>query len=195
MLKVAIAGLGIICALLPLAFSGCPQSGDTLARALAYLNASQTKADRNVQAPKRDIDYAGNWPQEFHFKSVQALRFNDVSPFVVAFVHHALTLVTSANADKLGISQQDVDSANEMRQRAITMMQRFASHATDPDAGTFGFWPFPDPAAHGNAVLQAVLFDLMKGPVLGGSRVPINLSWFPPEMAIPLSRANRGRGS
>jgi len=62
-------------------------------------------------------------------------------------------------------------------------MQRFQAYSQDPDAGTFGFWPDdPDPGSE-TICLQGALLDLLQGPILQGSRVPINLSFFPRELS------------
>src|SRR5262245_39949345 len=38
----------------------------------------------------RGRDLPGDWPQYFHLRGADWLRVRDVSPFTVAFIHHAL---------------------------------------------------------------------------------------------------------
>ncbi len=72
-----------------------------------------------------------------------------------------------------------------MRKRAIEFLSRFESPAEAPDAGTFGFWPYDQhPGVPGPAVERA-LFAWLRGPILGGARVPLNLHVFPNPLAIP----------
>lgn len=162
--------------------AGCPNAKTPIQRAIAYLDAAQTKRDCTL--PGR-IDYAGNWPQVFHFQNVPGYRIPDVSPFVVVFAHHALSTVTPATQSALGLTPADVERAQDMRTRATECLVRFAAHNGAHDAGTFGFWPYDADTRPGDSPLEGVLFGLLQGPVLGGDRAPINLSYFPAELAVP----------
>ena len=109
----------------------------------------------------------------------------DVSPFMVAFIHHALTHVVEGNRRALGLSRRDLGVARVMRRRAVAFLTRFESPPGAPDAGTFAFWPYDvDPATPG-APLTVLLTAWLQGPILGGPRVPINLRIYPSTLAIP----------
>ena len=109
----------------------------------------------------------------------------DVSPFTVAFIHHALTHVVEENRQALGLTGVELEIARSMRQRAVAFMKRFESAAGAPDAETFAFWPYDaDPATPG-VPLTILLTAKLEGPILGGQRVPMNLPVFPSTLAIP----------
>lgn len=165
--------------------AGCGASSDPLQRALTFLANTQTQDDRTDKRLRGTADLRGNWPQDFYFKSVPGYRVHDVSPFVVAFVHHALTLVNEDNQNLLGLSDAMLSTAREMRVRAIDCMLKFESPEGSPDQGTFGFWPRISDFDSPDNPLESVLFEILQGPVLGGNRAPINLSYYPKEMAIP----------
>lgn len=170
-----------LCLLAGLLSSGCPNRQTSIQRAVAYLESTQTKHDDTAPG---EIDYRGNWPQIFHFKNVPGYRIKDVSPFVVVFAHHALASISPATQDALGLSAADVQRAAEMRVRAVDCLNRFRTDSDMHGADTFGFWPTLDSQPN-RTHLQVLLLDLLKGPVLGGTRAPINLSYFPPELAVP----------
>lgn len=162
--------------------AGCPIPNSSIQRALTYLQQTQAKQDRNI--PTR-FDYAGNWPQIFHFRNVPEYRVPDVSPFVVAFAHHALAHVNSNTQARLGLTDEEIHTAREMRKRAVSCLKRFAARDDAPDAGTFGFWPYDMDPRPRDSVAEHLLLDIMKGPILGGARAPINLPYFPSKMAVP----------
>lgn len=162
--------------------SGCPTQRSPIQRALDYLDAVQIKHDRSDRG---HVDYRGNWPQVFHFKNVSGYRIGDVSPFVVVFAHHALATITPATKDLLELSDADLQSARDMRVRAVECLDRFQSDDHAHDAGTFGFWPYDQDVGEENTPLESLLLDLLQGPILGGTRAPINLTYFPPTLAVP----------
>ncbi len=171
--------LAVLCA-------GCPTSDDAVAKSLTYLQMTQTTAaDEARGIPGRDADYEGNWPQVFHFKSVPGYRIREVSPFVVAFIHHALTVINETNAGALGLSTSDIETARAMRKKAVAFMLRFESLAGEPDAHTFGFWPHDAAPLSPVTPLESLAQSVMQGPVLNGDRVPLNLGYFPRGLAIP----------
>ncbi|MCL4691215.1 MAG: terpene cyclase/mutase family protein [Candidatus Hydrogenedentes bacterium] len=172
--------------LLPILTLGCPEDPDPVARALRYLENTQvTDAETARLRVTGTTDYAGNWPQEFHFANAPNIRFREVSPFVVAFIHHALTLIHEDSMDDLGLSAKDVASARTMRRRAIGFLQRFQSDPGSPEAGTFGFWPYdPEPSAAETPVQQIAL-AVLQGPLLEGTRVPANVRIYPHALGIP----------
>lgn len=172
--------------LLLLVASGCPRDPDPIVRALRYLaNTQVSDADAARLRGSGTTDCAGNWPQEFHFANAPNVRFREVSPFVVAFIHHALTLVNEGSMDDLGLSQSDVASARAMRRRAVEFLQRFESDPGSPEAGTFGFWPYdPEPNAPESPVQQIAL-AVLQGPLLEGNRVPANVRIYPHALGIP----------
>ncbi|NUM53356.1 MAG: hypothetical protein HUU46_06915 [Candidatus Hydrogenedentes bacterium] len=151
-------------------------------RALLYLDAAQTKRDSMTPG---EIDYRGNWPQIFHFRNVPGYRIKDVSPFVVVFAHHALAGISPATQDALGLGADDIKLAHKMRVRAVDCLNRFKADDAAFDAETFGFWPYEMDSGSSTPLLEDLLFDLLEGPVLGGTRAPVNLSYFPTEMAVP----------
>ena len=162
--------------------SGCPTRRSPIQRALDYLDAVQIEHDSDDRG---HIDYRGNWPQVFHFKNVPGYRIDDISPFVVVFAHHALATIKPATKDALELSEADLQNALDMRLRAMECLGRFKSNDNAYDADTFGFWPYDEDAGQDITPLESLLLDLLQGPVLGGTRAPINLNYFPPALAVP----------
>lgn len=190
-----LAGLGVVypcgCGLIGLFSSECtltepsPPATDlpALAAAIRYLKHTQIEADR---VAGNRMDYAGDWPQCFHFGS-GGFFVRDISPFIPAFIHHALSLITAENRDVLGLSVEEVESARVMRQRAVEFMRRFEASAGEPDAGTFGFWPEPKRRWRLGDRFLAGLIGLAcsDSSQLMGVRMPANVSFFPEDFAIP----------
>ena len=133
----------------------------------------------------RVVDFAGDWPQYFTLHDVPSVRVRDVSPFTVAFIHHALSTLVEQNRRPLELTQQDLKAARSMRRRAVAFMRRFESSADAPDAGTFGFWPYDTDPGTPDWFQTMLLTAWLRGPILGGDRVPINLRIFPSTLAIP----------
>jgi len=155
-------------------------------RALAFLFWRQVAQPVDVTiAGARIRDYPGNWPQHFHLRGSDDFRVRDVSPFMVAFVHHALTHVTEAHRSAFGLDTLDVALARVMRKRAVAFMKGFEAPPGAPDAGTFAFWPYDDDPDTPDPFLSLVLTAQLRGPILGGARVPLNLPIFPGPLAIP----------
>lgn len=166
--------------------AGCPPQASPIERALDYLDRHQVPAHRELDwVPEGRRDFEGNWPQHFYFADFPALRIREVSPFMVAFVHHALALVTPENAVALGLDDADSAAAGGMRVRAVEFMRRFEAPADSPAAGTFGFWPDDPDLDAPDPPLAGVLFELLGGPVLLGTRTPLNLDWYPNGLALP----------
>ena len=154
-------------------------------RAIGFLAATQLVEPIDVTIDgARVMDFAGDWPQYFHLKGVPSFRVRDVSPFTVAFIHHALSHVVEANR-RVGLSRSDLETARTMRRRALAFMKTFESKPDAPDAGTFGFWPYDTDPATPDPFTAALLTWWLQGPILGGQRVPINLRIFPDTLAIP----------
>lgn len=166
--------------------TGCPRHSDPVVRALRYLEQTQiTAADEERLKGVSIVDYAGNWPQQFYFRSAPHVRFREVSPFVVAFIHHSLTTINESSIDTLGLSQSDADTARRLRQNAVIFLKRFESDPSAPDAGTYGFWPYdPNPDAP-ESPLQQIALDVLRGPLLEGNRVPANVSIYPHALGLP----------
>jgi hypothetical protein len=72
-----------------------------------------------------------------------------------------------------------------MRKRAIEFLKHFESRDSAPDAGTFGFWPYDQYPGVPGPGLSRALVAWLRGPILGGDRVPLNLIIFPNPLAIP----------
>jgi hypothetical protein len=72
-----------------------------------------------------------------------------------------------------------------MRKRAVSFLSRFESRAGAPDAGTFGFWPYDQHPEAPKPAVERALVSWLRGPILGGERVPLNLVVFPSPLAIP----------
>jgi hypothetical protein len=155
-------------------------------RAIAFLAANQVRQPVDVIVDgARVVDFPGNWPQHFSLRGNGSFRVRDVSPFTVAFIHHALAGVVEANRRALHLSPDDLWVARSMRRRAVAFLEGFASAPGAPDAGTFAFWPYDlDPTTPG-PLLTLLLTARFQGPFLGGQRVPINLPIYPRTMAIP----------
>lgn len=155
-------------------------------RALGFLYLTQLQRPLDVVVGgTRIVDFPGNWPQYFRLEGAGTGRVRDVSPFTVAFIHHSLTSIVEPHQTQLGLSDLDFLTARAMRQRAIAFMRRFESAPAAPDAGTFGFWPYDTDPATPNFLETLLLTAWLKGPVLGGQRVPINLPIYPSTLAIP----------
>jgi hypothetical protein len=182
-----LAGVIAACLLLwPPARLGAVEIGSPIHRALAYLLWHQVAQPIDVTVGGARIrDYPGNWPQHFRLRGSDDVRVRDVSPFMVAFVHHALTHVTEERRLALGLTKLDVEIARVMRRRAVGFMRRFRSPPGAPDAGTFAFWPYDDDPATPGPFLTLFLTAWLRGPILGGARVPLNLPIFPSTLAIP----------
>jgi hypothetical protein len=131
------------------------------------------------------VDLPGNWPQYFRLRGGTGSGVRDVSPFNVAFIHHALTHVAERNRRALSLRPFDVRAARFMRQRALAFMKRFGSAPNAPDAGTFGFWPYDLSPGTPDVLVTLLLTAWLQGPILGGDRVPINLPVYPRTLAIP----------
>ncbi len=161
-------------------------SARAIRRALEFLLAHQLQEPLLIHVGEESArDYPGDWPQFFSLRRTPALRVRDVSPFMVAFIHHSLTQVVADNRKPLGLSRRDVRDARSMRKRAIQFISGFESPAGAADAGTFGFWPYdqyPDVPKPG---VERALVAWLRGPILGGMRVPLNLHVFPSPLAIP----------
>lgn len=154
--------------------------------ALKFLLARQVQEPLDVTIQgERVRDFPGDWPQFFSLSGRPTLRVRDASPFMVAFVHHALTHVVEENRKPLGLSLRDVRKAREMRRRAVEFLSRFESPAGAPDAGTYGFWPYDAFPGIPKPGVERALIRWLRGPILGGDRVPLNLLVFPTPLAIP----------
>ncbi len=166
--------------------SGCPNHADPIVHALHYLERTQlSTADEARLSGTPIINYAGNWPQVFYFRGAPRVRFPEVSPFIVGFIHHALADVKESTVDALGLDPSDAEVARTMRQRAVSFLKRFESDSADPDAGTFGFWPYdPNPGAP-ESPLQQIALGILQGPILDGNRVPANVRIYPHALGIP----------
>lgn len=165
---------------------GCPHRASSIERALDFLVRNQvtTESDKGL-AINGNVDYNGDWPQHFRFEDIPALRIREVSPFMVAFVHHGLTLIVPENLAALGLDSADHAAAKEARTRAVSFMQRFESPADALDAGTYGFWPDDDTPESEPTFFTDLLSDAIQGPVLMGTRTPLNLRAFPRQFALP----------
>lgn len=162
------------------------QAAAPIRRALGFLLVRQVREPLDVfPGGERGRDYPSDWPQFFSLRGRPALRVRDVSPFMVAFIHHSLTQVVEENRRPLGLSRRDVRAARDMRRRAVEFLSRFESRAGAPDAGTFGFWPYDAHPGVPKPPVENALFAWLRGPILGGERVPLNLRVFPSPLAIP----------
>lgn len=155
-------------------------------RALDFLYVHQLdKPLRTVVDGVEIVDFPGNWPQHFQLEGAEDFRVREVSPFMVAFIHHALTHVVEKNRRVLGLSWHDIRRARLMRRRAVAFLRRFESSPGSSDEGTFAFWPY-DTHPYSPGLRLTILFTAwLQGPILGGQRVPINLRIYPSTLAIP----------
>jgi hypothetical protein len=181
--------LALLLPLLVLALSPALAAADELTplqRALAYLNSTQLRQPLDI--PIGDFrlrDEPGDWPQYFHLQGGGTFRVRDVSPFMVAFIHHALTTITEDDRTGLELRWLDVARARAMRRRAVDFLALFESPPDKPDAGTFGFWPYDQYPGLPRPEVEEALMALFVGPILGGERVPLNLPVYPDPLAIP----------
>jgi hypothetical protein len=168
------------------AASPAPGPPSPIQRALGFLLLNQVRQPLDVTIDGyRVVDYPGDWPQFIGLRDAPSFRVRDVSPFSVAFIHHALTHVNEFSQHALGLDTIDVWAARSMRQQAVGFMRRFESRPGLPDAGTYGFWPEDADPTTPDLLLTLVLTSWLRGPILGGTRVPINLPVFPRTLAIP----------
>ncbi len=173
-------------ALQPAQAQSAGETSRPIRRAIAYLLAHQVEEPLDAfVGGERVRDYPGDWPQFFSLRGAPDLRVRDVSPFIVAFIHHSLTLVVEENRQAIGVSRGDVRAARRMRKRAIEFVKHFESRENAPDAGTFGFWPYDQYPGVPGPGLSRALVAWLRGPILGGDRVPLNLIIFPNPLAIP----------
>ena len=183
LIAAGVVALGTI-ALVPAGVdAGDPES--PLEKALAFLSVNQVR--RPVDAivnGVRVVDFPGDWPQNFHLHGGDLFRVRDVSPFTVAYIHHALASL-EANRRVLHLSSRDLGAARSMRQRAVGFIEGFKSPPGAADAETFAFWPYDTDPATPDPLLTFILTVWLRGPILGGQRVPINLPIYPGTLAIP----------
>jgi hypothetical protein len=169
--------------------SAVPAAGESpspIQRALGFLFLHQVRQPLDLTlGGVRVRDYPGDWPQYFTLRDSPAVRVRDVSPFPVAFIHHALTYASEPNQRALGLNGLDLWAARAMRQHAAGFMRRFESPAGRPDAGTFGFWPDDEDPRTPDLLQTILLTAWLRGPFLGGNRVPLNLPIYPATLAIP----------
>jgi len=176
----------ILCLLASTAEFNAAVPASPVRRALAFLYFNQLQRPLDVVVGgARVVDFPGNWPQYFRLQGAGTGRVRDVSPFTVAFIHHSLTSIAEPYRQQLNLSDLDLLTARAMRQRALEFMRRFESAPTAPDAGTFGFWPYDVDPATPDLLQTLLLTAWLKGPILGGQRVPINLPIYPSTLAIP----------
>jgi hypothetical protein len=153
-----------------------------IARAVQYLRNTQVTPMEEFLIGR---DFAGNWPQYLYLASYPSIRIRDVSPFMPTFIHHALTLITDENINTLNLTPVEAVDARTMRQNAIDLMLRFKAREEDPDAGTFGYWPYQKISFNFLDWWLALLLQLVfEGPLFMGSRAPFNVSFFPPALAF-----------
>lgn len=165
---------------------GAGQRASSIERAIAFLSAHQLREPLDtIVAGSPVVDFPGDWPQFLVLRGSEAFRVRDVSPFVVGFIHHALTPIDERSRQALGLSPADLRLVRLMRRRAVDFMKRFESAAGGPDAGTFAFWPYDRDPSTPDPFLTFLLTLWLRGPILGGQRVPINLRIFPSTLAIP----------
>jgi hypothetical protein len=152
-----------------------------IAKALHYLEFTQLQRDQKVL---RLRDYAGGWPQCFSL-DLGGPHVRDASPFMATFIHHALTYVNESNMELLRLREDQINAARRMRTAAVGLMDRFQAHPDDPDAGTFGFWPYKRSCRLPRDVFLSYLVDaLVSGPEFMGVRSPANITYFPDDLAI-----------
>jgi hypothetical protein len=150
-------------------------------RGLRFLEATQYVEDNFTSGR---MAYAGDWPQCFALSQVD-LVVRDVSPFMPAFVHHALSLVHEETQAALGLTAQDVDSARAIRGRTVELILRFAGDPNGPEAGTFGFWPAASADwMPGVFIARAYLTSVIDGVMYDGTRAPPNFAIYPRVFAI-----------
>ena len=182
-----VTGVLALCVILSApALFGAADRRSPVERAVDFLAARQLAqpVDTTINGV-RVVDFAGDWPQYFQLQGVETFRVRDVSPFTVAFIHHALSHLVEENRRPLGLSRRDLGVARLMRQRAVAFLKRFESAPHAADAGTFAFWPYDTDPTTPDPFVSALLTWWLQGPFLGGQRVPINLSIYPSTLAIP----------
>jgi hypothetical protein len=166
--------------------AGVQWTPSPIQRALGFLLLNQVQRPLDIIIDgARTLDFAGDWPQYFRLQGGGSGRVRDVSPFTVAFIHHALTSIVETNRERLNVGDLDLGAARAMRRRAMGFMRLFESVPGAPDAGTFGFWPYDLDPARPDVLTTLLLTAWLKGPILGGRRVPINLPIYPAPLAIP----------
>ena len=131
-------------------------------------------------------DYEGNWPQFFDITDLDFLpQFREVSSFIVSFIHHSLSWIVEENQEVLGLADQEIDRAREMRRRAADNMKRFKTPEDEPGAGSIGFWPEDTTPNLPGPLVSFLVMSLVRGPILLGNRVPLNISpVYPDDIAI-----------
>lgn len=146
--------------------------------ALRYLDDTQLRKDRGCPGSR---DWEGNWPQyRKHGSNAPGPGVREVSPFMVTFVHHALSHISPQNAAALSLEPADLDAARKMRSRAAAFLQRFEVSDAGPVSGTYGFWP-QRPGTLGTPKQLFVLSTAVRrtGPPGAGILAPANPPLFP----------------
>lgn len=177
----------------PVACDTADDAAAATAKAFASLSRQQTDQVSNKPFHR---DYPGNWPQLITPNETappflrRSIKFEDVSPFVVAFIHHALSLLVVERGSLFAMSTEDYARARSMRQLAVDFMLRFESPEGEMDQGTFGFWLYDDypklPGPITSWLLIRSLDHFRVGvPVIGGPRAPTNIPIMPDIYRIP----------
>lgn len=161
----------------------------TIRKLLHFLDKKQVKLDRPA-LPGGPIlfgnaDRAGNWPQYVYYAGIPDILVREVSPFMATFIHHALTHIVEENLAALNLQAVYALKARTLRRRAITFMQLFAADTDGPARGAYGFWPHNENLGARDSRLSAWVMEYMQGPVLQGTRTPINIGFYPSQLAIP----------
>jgi hypothetical protein len=111
--------------------------GECIHRALVFLETTQLKSGESSKVPPGS---EGDWPQWFGLvPGGRALP--DTNPFMAAFIHHSLELITEEHQSALGLSNSDIALARQMRDRAVRFLVRFRATPGEFPEGGYGFWP------------------------------------------------------
>src|SRR5262249_12312989 len=77
---------------------GASDRQSPIEQALGFLFTHQVRQPLDsIVNGVRVVDWPGDWPQYFALQGNEAFRVRDVSPFTVAFIHHALTHIVEDN--------------------------------------------------------------------------------------------------
>lgn len=154
----------------------------SMRRAVAYLRDTQTLA---ISRGSFDKDFEGGWPQGFTLgRNGPAIR--DASPFMPAFIHHALSCVDDSKLGPLGLAADDYETILRMREKAEQYMSRFASSTVHSTPPLYSFWPPLTRKRSISSRLVAKLLELqLKNERFHGEFGPINMPFLPESWAVP----------
>lgn len=151
-------------------------------RALLWLSAVQTDGRDD---PRDPWTWSGSWPERVSVRNALFdVPVRESSAGVTAYVHHALTKVTSVHQDAWRLDAGDRRRLRVMRRRAARYLARFRVVHPGLPEGLFGWWP-PVRSPGRRCGLPAMLLEAhLGGPRQHGVLQPPGIPSFPPGLRV-----------